>query len=68
MKMNAVWRYIALFLLKSTLRFDRPNFDFEKYDADGRFGFGEGSARVFFPYCKRSRISFIESPYQLIRR
>lgn len=40
-------RSLALHRIKSanmtTLTFDRPkNFDFEKYDDDGRFGFGDG--------------------------
>jgi hypothetical protein len=54
MKMNAVWRYIALFLLKSTLRFDRPNFDFEKYDADGRFGLVRSRVRFSFRIAKEA--------------
>lgn len=50
----------------STLRFDRPNFDFEKYDADGRFGFGEGSrVRLSFRIAKEAGFHLLESPLSI---
>lgn len=42
--------------------FDRPAFDLEKYDADGRFGFGEGH-RVRLAFCidKEAGFHLLES-------
>lgn len=44
--------------------FDRPkDFDLEKYDADGRFGFGEGKRiRLTFRIDKEAGLHLLESP------
>lgn len=51
----------------STLSFERPKeFDLEKYDADGRFGFGEGKRiRLSFHIAKDAGLHLLESPLSL---
>ena len=48
----------------STLTFERPaEFDLEKYDADGRFGFGEGQRVVLsFEVEKEAGVHLLETP------
>lgn len=48
----------------STLTFDRPkDFDLQQYDADGRFGFGEGKRiRLTFRIDKKAGRHLLESP------
>lgn len=48
----------------STLPFDRPkDFDLQKYDDDGRFGFGEGKRiRLTFRITKNAGLQLLESP------
>ena len=48
----------------STLPFDRPkDFDLQKYDDDGRFGFGEGKRiRLTFRITKNAGLHLLESP------
>ena len=48
----------------STLTFERPkDFDLEKYDNDGRFGFGEGKRiRLTFRINKEAGFHLLESP------
>ena len=48
----------------STLVFERPkNFDLQKYDDDGRFGFGEGKRiRLSFRITKNAGLQLLESP------
>lgn len=48
----------------STLPFDRPkDFDLQKYDDDGRFGFGEGKrTRLTFRITKNAGLQLLESP------
>lgn len=48
----------------STLTFDRPKgFDLQQYDADGRFGFGEGQLiRLTFRIEKKAGRHLLESP------
>ncbi len=48
----------------STLTFDRPkDFDLQKYDDDGRFGFGEGKRiRLTFRIAKAAGLHLLESP------
>jgi predicted DNA-binding transcriptional regulator YafY len=48
----------------STLPFDRPkDFDLQKYDDDGRFGFGEGKRiRLSFRITKDAGLQLLESP------
>ena len=48
----------------STLGFERPaNFDLEKYDADGRFGFGQGQqVRLRFAITQDAGLHLSESP------
>lgn len=48
----------------STLTFDRPkDFDLQQYDADGRFGFGEGKRiRLTFRIEKKAGRHLLESP------
>ena len=48
----------------TTFTFDRPgNFDLQKYDDDGRFGFGEGKRiRLTFRISKRAGLHLLESP------
>ena len=48
----------------STLPFERPkNFDLQKYDDDGRFGFGEGKRiRLTFRITKNAGLQLLESP------
>lgn len=50
--------------LGSTLTFDRPkDFDLQKYDNDGRFGFGEGKrVRLSFRITKNAGLHLLESP------
>ncbi len=61
-------RSLALHRMKSaqasTLTFERPkNFDLQKYDDDGRFGFGEGKqVRLTFIINNDSGIYLLESP------
>lgn len=51
----------------STLTFDRPkDFDLQKYDADGHFGFGEGNQiRLTFRIDKSAGLHLLESPLSL---
>lgn len=51
----------------STLTFDRPkDFDLQKYDADGHFGFGEGNQiRLSFRIDKSAGLHLLESPLSL---
>ncbi|MEN7528643.1 WYL domain-containing protein [Cupriavidus sp. DL-D2] len=51
----------------STLSFERPkNFDLQKYDADGRFGFGEGKRiRLTFRIDKEAGLHLLESPLSM---
>ncbi|MFZ4703070.1 MAG: helix-turn-helix transcriptional regulator, partial [Candidatus Methylumidiphilus sp.] len=48
----------------STLTFERPkDFDLQKYDDDGRFGFGEGKRiRLSFRITKDAGLQLLESP------
>ncbi len=48
----------------STLTFERPkDFDLQKYDDDGRFGFGDGTRiRISFRITKDAGLQLIESP------
>ena len=48
----------------STLTFERPkDFDLQKYDNDGRFGFGEGKRiRLSFRITKNAGLHLLESP------
>ena len=48
----------------STLPFERPkDFDLQKYDDDGRFGFGEGKRiRLTFRITKNAGLQLLESP------
>ena len=48
----------------STLRFERPaGFDLQKYDDDGRFGFGEGErVRLSFAIEKETGFHLLETP------
>ncbi len=48
----------------STLVFERPkDFDLQKYDDDGRFGFGEGKRiRLTFRITKNAGLQLLESP------
>ncbi|MBN8475710.1 WYL domain-containing protein [Sulfuritalea sp.] len=48
----------------STLTFDRPrDFDLQKYDDDGRFGFGDGKRiRLTFRIDKKADLHLLESP------
>ncbi|MBP9219299.1 MAG: WYL domain-containing protein [Sterolibacterium sp.] len=48
----------------STLTFDRPkNFSLEKYDSDGRFGFGEGKKiRLSFRVRREAGLHLLETP------
>ncbi len=48
----------------STLTFDRPReFDLGKYDADGRFGFGEGEqVRLMFRIERQAGLHLLETP------
>lgn len=61
-------RSLALHRISSakalTLPFNRPGeFDLEKYDDDGRFGFGEGKRiRLSFRISRRAGLYLIESP------
>ena len=61
-------RSLALHRIKkaqaSTLSFERPaSFDLEKYDADGRFGFGEGQrVRLAFQIEKEAGFHLTETP------
>jgi predicted DNA-binding transcriptional regulator YafY len=61
-------RILALHRIESaratTLSFDRPKeFDLEAYDAEGRFGFGEGKRiRLFFRIDKEAGRHLVESP------
>ncbi len=61
-------RILALNRIQSaratTLTFDRPkNFDLEKYDADGKFGYGEGKKiRLSFVIDKDAGFHLTESP------
>ncbi|MFC3176433.1 WYL domain-containing protein [Undibacterium amnicola] len=46
--------------------FERPQFDLEQYDADGRFGFGEGvKVRLTFVITKIAGRHLLESPLAL---
>jgi predicted DNA-binding transcriptional regulator YafY len=51
----------------STLGFERPpGFDLKKYDADGRFGFGDGTqVRLSFHIEKEAGFHLTESPLSL---
>lgn len=51
----------------STFSFERPKeFDLQKYDADGRFGFGEGKRiRLTFRIDKGAGLHLLESPLSL---
>jgi predicted DNA-binding transcriptional regulator YafY len=61
-------RILALHRIQSakttTLAFERPrDFDLEKYDADGHFGFGEGNRiRLTFRITKEAGLHLTESP------
>lgn len=48
----------------TTLTFERPrDFDLEKYDADGKFGFGEGKRiHLTFRIAKEAGLHLLESP------
>jgi predicted DNA-binding transcriptional regulator YafY len=51
----------------STLLFERPkDFDLQKYDDDGRFGFGEGKRiRLSFRITKNAGLQLLESPLSI---
>lgn len=51
----------------STLIFERPkDFDLQKYDDDGRFGFGDGQRiRLSFRITKGAGLQFLESPLSI---
>ena len=47
----------------STLTFERPDFDLARYDAEGRFGVGDGQrVRLSFQIEKRPGLHLLESP------
>lgn len=54
----------------STLTFERPkDFDLQKYDDDGRFGFGEANVFVFHSVLTRAQAStYWNLRYRLIQR
>lgn len=51
----------------STITFERPkNFDLQKYDDDGQFGFGEGKRiRLSFQINKEAGLHLLESPLSI---